>query len=76
VSGSLAVDETVIRLGDEQYWLYAAVGPVSNELLHTTFEPTRNKVIARAFFTELREKHDLSDTVFFVDGDKSLNDAC
>ncbi|ELY77450.1 hypothetical protein C486_15139 [Natrinema gari JCM 14663] len=42
----VAVDETVIRLGDEQYWLYAAVDTVSNELPHTKLEPTRNKAIA------------------------------
>ncbi|MFB1065057.1 IS6 family transposase [Natrinema sp. H-ect4] len=72
----VAVDETVIRLGDEQYWLYAAVDPESNELLHTKLEPTRTKVIASTFFTELREKHDVDDAVFLVDGDKSLNYAC
>jgi transposase-like protein len=27
----VAVDETVIRLNDEQYWLYAAVDPEANE---------------------------------------------
>ena len=69
----VAVDETVIRLDDEQYWLYAAVDPESNDLLHTKLEPTRNKMIASSFFAELREKHDLDDAVFLVDGDKSLN---
>ena len=29
--GHVAVDETVIRIDDEQYWLYAAVDPDSNE---------------------------------------------
>ena len=55
----VAVDETVIRLNDEQYWLYAAVNPETNELLYTKLEPTTNKVIAHAFFAELREKHDV-----------------
>ena len=72
----VAVDETVIRLNDEQYWLYAAVDPETNELLHTKLEPTTNKVIAHSFFTELREKHDVDDAVFLVDGSLSLNDAC
>jgi len=57
----VAVDETVIRLDDEQYWLYAAVDPETNELLHTKLEPTRTNVLAHAFFTELREKHDVDD---------------
>jgi len=72
----VAVDETVIRLNNEQYWLYAAVDPETNELLHTTLEPTTNKVITHAFFAELREKHDVDDAVFLIDGSHSLKDAC
>ncbi len=44
----VAVDETVIRLDDERYWLYAAVDPESNELLHTKLDPTRNTALALA----------------------------
>jgi len=72
----IAVDETVIRLNDEQYWLYAAVNPDTNELLHTKLKPTTNKVIAHSFFTELSEKHDVDDAVFLIDGSHSLKDAC
>jgi putative transposase len=72
----VAVDETVIRLNDENYWLYAAVDPETNELLHTKLEPTTNKMIAHAFFTGLREKHDVDDAVFLIDGSLSLKDAC
>ena len=59
----IAVDETVIQLNDEQYWLYAAVDPETNELLHTTLEPTTTKVLAHSFLTELSEKHDVSDVL-------------
>jgi transposase-like protein len=72
----VAIDETVIRLNDEQYWLYAAVDPDTNELLHTKLEPTRTNVLAHAFFTELREKHDVNDAAFLVDGTTPLKDAC
>jgi len=72
----VAVDEAVIRLNNENYWLYAAVDPETNELLHTKLEPTTNKVIAHAFFTELREKHDVDNAVFLIDGSLSLKDAC
>jgi transposase-like protein len=72
----VAVDETVIQLNDEQYWLYAAVDPETNELLHTKLEPTTTKVLARSFLTELSEKHDVSDAVFLVDGSHSLQNAC
>jgi len=43
----VAVDETVIRLNGQQYWLYAAVDPVTNELLHTQLEPTTTTVLAQ-----------------------------
>ena len=39
-------------------------------------EPTRNKVIASTFFRELREKHDVDDADFLIDGDQSLQYAC
>jgi len=72
----VAVDETVIQLNDEQYWLYAAVDPNSNDLLHTKLEPTRTNVIADQFFAELREKHDVDDAIFLVDGAVPLHRAC
>lgn len=72
----VAVDETVIQLGDEHYWLYAAVDPESNDLLCTKLEPVRTNVFAHAFFTELCEKHDVDDDVFLVDGADPLHDAC
>ncbi|MCL9814006.1 IS6 family transposase [Natranaeroarchaeum aerophilus] len=72
----IAVDETVIRLNGQQYWLYAAVDPETNELLHTQLEPTTTTVLAQSFLTTLREKHDVDDAVFLVDGATSLQTAC
>ena len=66
----------MIQLNDEQYWLYAAVDPETNELLYTRLEPTINSVITHTFFAELQEKHDVDDAVFLVDGSHSLKDAC
>jgi len=72
----ISVDETVIRLNAEQYWLYAAVDPETSELLHTKHEPTRTNVLAHSLLTELSEKHGVGDVVFPVDGSHSLQDAC
>jgi len=72
----IAVDETVIQLDDEQYWLYAAVDPQSNDLLHTKLEPTRNDVITHQFFEELCDKHDVDDAIVLVDGAVPLHRAC
>jgi transposase-like protein len=30
----VALDETVIRINDQQYWLYAAIDPETNKFLH------------------------------------------
>ena len=42
----VAVDETVIQLDDEQFWLYAAVDPDSNDLPHKKLETARNNALA------------------------------
>jgi transposase-like protein len=72
----VAVDETLIQLDDERYWLYAAVDPETNELLHTKLEPTRTNVLAYAFFAELCEKHDVDDAVFIIDCATPLKHTC
>ena len=39
----VAVDETVIRLNDDQYWLSAAVNPETSKLLHKRLEMTTKR---------------------------------
>jgi len=65
-----------LKLNDEQYWLYAAVDAETNELFHTTLEPTTNTVLAQQFLAEVSEKHDVDNAVFLVDGSHSLHAAC
>jgi len=60
----VAVDQKAIRINDEQYWLYAAVDPKTNRLLHSRLFPTYTIPIARDFLTDLAEKHD-SKTLCF-----------
>ena len=72
----VAVDETVIQIDDEQYWPYVAVDTDSNDLLHTALEPARTNVIADQFFAELREKHEVDNAIFLVDGAVPLQRAC
>ena len=55
----VAVDETVTRLNNEQYWLYAAVDSEANKLLHTKLEPTRTNTFDHGIFAGLREEHDV-----------------
>jgi putative transposase len=63
----VAVDETVIQLNDERFWLYAAVDTDTNRLLHIKLSPTRNQAITEMFLAELRDKHLVDDAIFLVD---------
>jgi len=63
----VAVDETVIQLNDQRFWLYAAVDPETNDFLHVRLFPTRTIVLTKQFLAELQEKHDVADAVFLVD---------
>jgi len=67
-SNHVAVDETVIQLNNQRFWLYAAVDPNSNEFLHVRLFPTRTIVLTKQFLQELAEKHDVADSLFLVDG--------
>jgi putative transposase len=72
----VAVDETMIRLNGRWYWLYMAVDPDTNDVLHTKLQPTRNNHTAEKFMLELIEKHNLDESLFLVDGLPSLHQAC
>jgi transposase-like protein len=63
----VALDETVIQLNDEQWWLYAAVDHETNRYLHVRPFPTRSTPVTKTFLQELREKHNVEDALFLVD---------
>jgi putative transposase len=70
-----AVDETVIRINNQQYWLYAAADPDTNELLYLRLFSTTTTALTEIFLRELRQKHDVEDAVFLVDGANHLQTA-
>jgi len=63
----IAVDEAVIRINGQQFWLYAAVDPERNEFLHVRLFTTTTTALTQQFLHELREKHDVENAVFLVD---------
>ena len=71
----VAVDETVIRINDQQYWLYAAANPETNKLLHLRLCSTTRTALTESFLRELRQRHDVEDTVFLIDGATHLQAA-
>jgi putative transposase len=71
----VALDETVIRINDQQFWLYAAAEPQSNHLLHVRLFATTTTALTEVFLRELRQKHDVETAVFLVDGAQHLQTA-
>jgi putative transposase len=71
----VAVDETVIRINDQQYWLYAAGDPETNHLLHVRLFATTTTALTEIFLRELRQKHDVESAEFLVDGAQHLQTA-
>lgn len=64
----IALDETVIEIDGERFWLYSAADPDSNEILLTRLYPARMTVMTERFLRELREEHDVEEAMSLVDG--------
>lgn len=71
----VAIDETVIRINDRRYWLYAAGDPETNHLLHVRLFPTTTTAVTQLFLRELQQKHDVESAVFLVDSAQHLQTA-
>ncbi len=71
----IAVDETVVQVNYEKFWLYAAADPHTNDLLHLRLFTTITIALTRFFLCELRQKHDVESSVFLVDGAQHLQTA-
>ena len=63
----VTIAETVVPLEDQQHRLYSAVDPKRRiyAIQHRIDENERDH---RSAFGELREKHDVDDTAFLIDG--------
>lgn len=63
----VVVDETVLRLDDDRGWLYAAVDPATNRILHFRLATARTYNATRQFLRELKANHHVDDSLFLVD---------
>jgi transposase-like protein len=73
-SDQLAVDERVIRTNGDDYWLYGAVDPETNETLQFRLFPTTTEQTIRWFLTELHQRYRLDGVEFLVgDADHLVN---
>jgi transposase-like protein len=64
----VVVDEKLIRVNGEDHWLYGAVDPKTNEIIHLSLFPSTTKQTTRWFLEELHRQCRLNDSVFLVDG--------
>ena len=56
----------MIRLHGQKFWLYGAVDPYTNGILHLGLYPTATKQTTRWFLTELHQRYQLNDVEFLV----------
>jgi len=64
----VAVDETAVKINGDLCWVYAAIDLDSKLILDAELFGRHGTDPAAAFLHRLTEKHDLSETVFLVDG--------
>ena len=64
----IALDETVVKVNGERFWLVAAVDPDTNVILHVGLYSSRNTAVTKLFLRELQDKHAIDDAEFLVDG--------
>ena len=71
----VALDETVIRINDEQFRLYTAIDADTKRILLSRLFPTRTIALTERFLAELKQKYDVADALFLVDGPPWLQTA-
>lgn len=68
----VALDQTEIRIGDQQYWLYAATDPATNELPHVRLVAVTTTVLPQEFLPGSCEKHAVETAEFPIDNAQKL----
>lgn len=60
--------ETIMKINGGHHWVFAAVNPETNEVLHVGVYTARSTMSTKLFLLELEEKYGIEDVEFFVDG--------
>ncbi len=61
----VALDETVIRINDQQFWLYAVADPDTNDLLHLRLFATTTTALTEIFLGEFRQNTMSNPPIFW-----------
>jgi transposase-like protein len=72
----IALDETVINVPGDRFWLVAAVEPDTNVILYVRLCPSRTTALTKLFLREVQDKHAIDDAEFLVDGAPGCMPVC
>jgi putative transposase len=70
----LVINEKMIRLHGQQFWLYGAVGPHTNEIIALSLFPTTNGVTMRWFLEQPHRCCNLAEATILVDNTAYLTE--
>jgi putative transposase len=68
------VDETVIQIGNQQYWLWICIEPVHSSALGIYISEERNMLVAERFIRSSVEKY--GNHTLYTDGGTWYDEAC
>jgi putative transposase len=69
------IDETVIQIGNQHFWLWFCIEPVHSSILGIYISEDRNIIVAEKFIRSLVEKYGGRHTVY-TDGGTWYHEAC
>ena len=53
----MIIDETVIQIGNQKYWLWLGIEPINSSMLGIYISDERNMLVAERFIRSLVEKY-------------------
>ncbi|HET9807118.1 MAG TPA: DDE-type integrase/transposase/recombinase, partial [Nitrososphaeraceae archaeon] len=68
------IDETVIQIGSQHFWLWICIEPVHRSVLGIYISKERNMIIAEKFIRSLVEKY--GKHTVYTDGGTWYDEAC
>ena len=68
------IDETIIQIGNQHFWLWFCIEPIHSSLLGIFISEQRNRTVAEKFIRSLVKKY--GKHIVFTDGGTWYNEAC
>jgi len=65
---TIVVDETKVKVGSKEEYLYAAICPETKRIIHAAFYQTRNTLTTMCFFKQMIRHYGRIPTLVIIDG--------